>query len=365
MEYPKVKFPAKDPSDFFKLITQKVNVYFEQNKIEKSGNFELFFKTGIMFSLYFVPLFIVYAFPTINWLLIVCYIISGLGLSGIGLCVMHDANHGAFSKFPKLNAFFGYSLNLIGGSSFTWKIQHNVLHHTYTNILHLDEDIKDKTLLRLSPEDKLKSVHRYQHIYGPFLYCFATISWVLFKDFKQYVIYKNNGIAKQFGYHMKTELIILILSKVFFAFYIIALPIWLGASVGTVLLGFLFMQMLAGFIITMVFQLAHVVEGPEHHHPPSEGLMKNTWAIHQLRTTANFAGNSRIVSWLTGGLNHQIEHHLFPTISHVHYRKISKIIQEVAKECNLPYHEFPNVLKAVVSHIKVLKAFGNTALVKG
>ena len=86
--------------------------------------------------------------------------------------------------------------------------------------------------------------------------------------------------------------------------------------------------------------------------------MKNTWAIHQLKTTVNFGAKSKIINWYTGGLNHQVEHHIFPHISHIHYGKISKIVRDTAKEFNLPYKEYKTTRKAIAAHFKFLKEMG-------
>ena len=356
--YPTIKFARKDPQNFFPTIRKRVNEYFEKNQLKKTGNYQLHFKTFVVFAMYFVPFALILAqvFPV--WLVLVCYAVMGLGNAGIGLCVMHDANHGSYSKRKWVNTIMEYSMNLIGASSFTWKIQHNVLHHSYTNIYHLDEDIDDKPFLRLSPEGKLKWYHKFQHWYAPLLYSFATLSWVTKKDFTQLINYNRSGMTERCGFNPTQETIVMIVSKLLYYSYMIALPILLGVAWWVVLVGFVVLHAVTGLLITVVFQLAHLVEGPEHTEIPHDGKMDNTWAIHQLRSTANFACKSKIVTFFTGGLNFQIEHHLFPTISHIHYSKISKIVKSTAKEFNLPYYEFNKVTEAVASHLRMLKLLG-------
>lgn len=356
--YPTVKFARKDPQNFFPTIRKRVNEYFEKNNIKKTGNARLHFKTFFVFALYFVPFILVLAQILPLWAVFVCYFIMGLGNSGIGLCVMHDANHGSYSRIKWLNNVMEYTTNLIGASSFTWKIQHNVLHHSYTNIYQLDEDIDDKPFLRLSPEGKLKWYHKFQHLYAPVLYSFATLSWVTQKDFKQLANYNKTGLTERCGFNPTKELIIMIFSKLIYFFYMIALPIMLGIQWWVVVLGFVILHLVTGFLITVIFQLAHLVEGPEHTDIPHDGKMDSTWAIHQLKSTANFACNNKLITFLAGGLNFQIEHHLFPTISHIHYSKISKIVKKTAQEFNLPYYEHTKFYKAVASHMKILKLLG-------
>jgi linoleoyl-CoA desaturase len=150
----------------------------------------------------------------------------------------------------------------------------------------------------------------------------------------------------------------LIITKMIYVSIWIVLPILIGITWWKVLLGFFLMHYTAGLILSIVFQLAHVVDHTTNPTPNDLGEMDNTWAIHQLYTTTNFAPKNAIVNWYTGGLNHQIEHHIFPNISHIHYGKIAKIVKETAKECNLPYYEYKTMRSAVIAHFKHLRELG-------
>lgn len=318
----------------------------------------MYVKTTVMLLLFLTPIVLIPLQLLGTWSVVPLYALIGLGSAGIGLCVMHDANHGSFSSNKSLNKVMSFTMNLIGGSAFTWKMQHNVLHHTYTNIYEMDEDIHDKPGLRLSPHGKQRWYHKLQHIYFPALYSLATLSWVLLKDFRQLKTYNKEGLTDKYGYNRHKQTWLMIATKLVYLGAIIALPIAVGVPVWAVMIGFVVAHMISGLYITTVFQLAHVVEGPEHFVPAPGGTMEDTWAEHQIRTTANFASRSALVTWLTGGLNHQIEHHLFPHICHVHYQKISRIVRETAAEFDLPYYEHKRVGEAIASHIRVLRAFG-------
>lgn len=358
---PVITFSKKDPANFFHTIRSRVNAYFDKNNIRKTGGFEMHVKSIFMLALYLVPFILILVQVLPVWGTFAGYLLMGIGLSGIGLCIMHDANHGSYSTTAWLNNLMSYSLDFIGGSSFTWKIQHNIMHHSYTNIHHMDEDITGKAFLRLSPGEKLKKYHRFQHIYAMMLYSLATISWVIKKDFVQLAHYNKNGITTKHGFNPKHEIVFMIFAKLLYLLYIIVLPLFLGVPVWVVVPGFLLMHLVAGLIITTIFQLAHVVEGPEHFATPEDGKIESLWIIHQLKTTANFAPKNRFITWFAGGLNFQIEHHLFPTISHVHYRKIAKIVKDTAKEFDLPYHEFSKFGIALRSHLRFLKMLGTGA----
>lgn len=360
-----VKFEKKDPAMFFKTLHSRVNQYFSDNNIKKSGNFKMYFKTLVMLSLYLVPLVLVLTkVVTGPWVLLM-YMILGVGTAGIGLSIMHDANHGSYSKFSWVNNVLSYSMNLVGGSSFTWKMQHNLMHHTYTNIYHLDEDIDDKPFLRLSPHGKVKWYHKFQHRYAPVLYSLATISWISFKDFRQLIRYNRSGLTKRSGYNPTLVSIVMVLSKALYFFVFLGLPFILGIKWYYAIPGFIIAHLIAGYVITVIFQLAHVVEGPEHHDALETPKMKNTWAIHQLRTTANFSRKNKFLTWFVGGLNYQIEHHLFPNICHVHYPKVAEIVRNTVKEFGLPYHEYKRFFQAYRSHKRVLRSFGNPGLAVG
>ena len=224
---PLVKFEAKEKAEFFNTLRQRVNDYFETKNIARTGNSTMVIKTFAMFAIYFVPYFLIMSNTLPLWAMWIMCAIMGLGAAGIGFSVMHDANHGAYTRNKTLNEIIGLSINVVGGSSFTWKVQHNFLHHTYTNIYELDEDIADKPILRLSPHGKLLKIHRYQHIYAVFLYTLATVGWVTKKDFAQLIKYNREGLTQKLGFNPNKELIILIVSKVVYFGYMVVLPLLL------------------------------------------------------------------------------------------------------------------------------------------
>jgi linoleoyl-CoA desaturase len=253
----------------------------------------------------------------------------------------------------------GYSLNLIGANAFNWKMQHNVLHHTFTNVHDEDEDISPRGALRLTPHSDWKWIHKYQFIYAWFLYGLMTIVWLFFKDFVRIVTYQQNGLAKKQNANMTREWLILIGSKLVYLGYILVIPtVFTPLLWWQVVIGILMMHYIAGFILAIIFQPAHVIEGTEYPLPDDNNQLKNDWAVHQLLTTTNFAQRSRWFSWYVGGLNFQIEHHLFPNICHVHYRKISGIVRSTAEEFGLPYKSTRTFLQAIVKHARLLKQLG-------
>ncbi|MFN7492555.1 MAG: fatty acid desaturase family protein [Cyclobacteriaceae bacterium] len=353
-----LKFAAKQ-QDFFATLNQRVNAYFKTNNIDRTGNSEMVIKTIFMFALYFSPyVLLLSGLFTSAWALVALCIVMGFGKAGIGLSVMHDANHGAYSNKPWVNTLLGLSLNMIGGHAFNWRIQHNVLHHTYTNVHEVDEDISPRGVLRMAPGSKWIPMHKYQHLYAWFFYGLMTFVWIVIKDYYRLTKYQNEGLVKKQKASIAMEWVVLIITKVVYLSYTFVVPMLLGFSFWQVLVGFLIMHYVAGFILAVIFQPAHVIEGTEYPMPDGEGNLENSWAIHQLHTTTNFGHKEKLFSWYVGGLNYQVEHHLFPNICHVHYREIAKIVEQTTKEFGLPYKSKETFFEAVTAHARQLKMLG-------
>ncbi|HAS40338.1 MAG TPA: acyl-CoA desaturase [Microscillaceae bacterium] len=356
-----LRFSPSRKEDFFATLRKNVDNYFKENQVSKYANHHFAIKTAAMLALYIVPFVLILSGYFSAWMMLFFAFLVGVGKAGIGMSIMHDANHGATSPNKFVNKLLGSSMYLLGASVFTWKIQHNVLHHTYTNVHDMDEDIETKFIIRLSPYAKLKKIHRYQHIYAFLLYSFMTFS-MLFKDFVKVFRYTSkNSQFKKKSTNQFREIVILFSTKIVYLFVALVLPmLLLDIAWWQLLIGFCTAHFTTGFILSVIFQMAHVVEGTEHHHIPEDGgNLENSWAVHQLRTTSDFARNNRLLSWYIGGLNFQIEHHLFPHICHVHYKAISEIVKNTAEQFNLPYNDKPTFRSAIMSHLKTLKELGS------
>ena len=362
-----ISFSNNLNTNFVSELRSRVNGYFKTHNISRFGTPGMKLKTIFMLSLYLVPYALIISGGIADSLpVIACWIIMGAGMAGIGLSVMHDANHGSYSANAKVNRVLGYLLNFLGGSSANWKIQHNTLHHSFTNIEGMDEDIHSNVLLRFSPHYRKYRIHRWQHYYAWFFYSIMTLYWFLLKDYLQLMRYKRNGMLKKHGKNFGKLMVELIISKILYATYILALPLLFSSTPWWItILSFLGMQMISGLVLSVVFQCAHVMPSTEYPLPDIEGNVENNWAVHQLITTTNFSPKSKLFSWLIGGLNYQIEHHLFPNICHVHYRKISDIIRKTALEYGLPYNIQPNFVIALLNHTKMLKTLGRQSAISG
>jgi len=356
---PAVKFNVQDRREFIQVLRTRVNAYFKDNNISRYANLNMKVKTAFMISLYFIPLALL-AFGAISqvWVMFLLWALMGLGMAGIGLSIMHDANHGSYSRNQKVNDALGYLINFIGGYHINWKIQHNVLHHSFTNIHEHDEDLEN-SVLRFSPNQERKWIYRFQAFYAPVFYAIMTLYWSTSKDFQQVMRYHRKNLLATQGLTLRQALGELTFNKAWYILLTMVMPmLMLPFSWWIPLLGFVMMHLICGLSLALIFQTAHVIEETNFFKADESGSVENNWAVHQLLTTANFANGSRVFSWFIGGLNYQIEHHLFPNICHVHYRKISKIVRETAQEYGIPYYEHRTFVGALRSHFKLLYQLG-------
>lgn len=358
-EFKYLKYSTSIGKDFESTLRKRVRAYFKENNRSIYANLNMKLKTAFMLMLYFVPYFLVMTGVLINpWMISVSWIITGIGMAGIGMCIIHDANHGSYSKNSTVNYILGRVVNLVGAYAPTWKIQHNVLHHTFTNIQNFDEDVTPAiSVLRFTPNDTYRPIHRFQFIYAWFFYSLMTVMWITTKDISQLFRYKKMGLTKDLNFnHLLIELLI---SKVVYYSYMVVLPIiFLNIPWWSVFLLLILKHLIAGFTLAVIFILAHVVPETAFPEPNKDLKIENNWAIHQLETTSNFAPKSRFFSWFIGGLNYQIEHHLFPNICHVHYKNLSAIVKQTANEFHLPYYCEKTFLTAIRSHKRMLQKLG-------
>lgn len=356
-----VKFAPRNGVGFFDTLKERVDEYFKTNNLEMHGNSTMKLKSLAIVSMYLIPYaFMVSGIASSNLLVFYgLWLLMGVGMVGIGCSIMHDSNHDSYSGNKGLNKYMGRIIILVGGYDVTWRLQHNVLHHTYTNIEGLDHDIDAGILLRFSPHTKRYGFHRYQHIYAWVLYGLLTFQWATIKDFKQVREYAKLDLLKKEKLTLKQALWQVTLYKIIYYAFIMVLPLlFAGVAWYHILAGFFVMHFVAGLALSCIFQLAHVMEECEFPTPSDARKMENNWAVHQMLNTANFAPNNRILGWFIGGLNRQVEHHLFPYICHLHYKNISGIVRNTASEFGVPYYEQPSFRRALIEHGRMLRKMG-------
>jgi linoleoyl-CoA desaturase len=353
------RFKTGKDLEFFSELRKRVDEYFTKNKISQHANAAMVIKTIVLLAAYIGPFVALCVWQPSFLIGLGLWTIMGFAVAGIGMSVMHDANHGAYSADEKINRLVGFTLNMLGGSAFNWKIQHNVLHHTYTNVTGHDQDIASQKVLRFSPHSEQMKAHKHQWYYAFLFYAVLTLYWGVGKDLVQYLGFKKQGLNRNTSKQNVKLFLKMSVGKILYFFVFLVLPVLVtNIPFYQILLGFLLMHAIAGIILSVVFQLAHTVEETEFPMPDENNELENAWAVHQLKTTANFSRNNKWISWYVGGLNFQVEHHLFPKICHVHYPNIAPIVEQTAKEYGVPYLENETFGQALKSHINFLKKMG-------
>ena len=349
------KFANTAPS-FHVELKKRINQYFAATGKEMTGGWRLASKAIVLVTTLIAAYTILVFFtPLWQWAIPLCALL-GFTTAAIGFNIMHDGSHGSFSKYKWMNKTASTIAEFVGASQFMWNMKHNVIHHAYANIDGIDDDIDAKPILRMAPTQKHYKIHRFQHLYFWIFYAFLHLYWTMMSDYRKYFLKKIGDFPLK---KMSTKDHIGFWSfKILHYGLFIVLPI---VKVGVIdwLIGYTIFTVCVGFTISIVFQLAHTVEHTEFPVPDEKThKLEDEWAIHQLKTTANFATRNRLISWYVGGLNFQIEHHLFPKISHIHYPAISKIIKQACQEHGVVYVEYKRMYHAVASHVSFLRAMG-------
>lgn len=341
---------------FQHVLRQRVDAFFRETGRRQRDCPRMYFKTAIILAcfafFYSLLVFVVQAW----WQALPLAILLGLSVAAIGFNIQHDGGHKAYSNHAWVNKLTAMSLDMVGGSSYVWRWKHAVFHHMYVNIKGHDTDIELGIFGRLSPQARRRPWHRWQHWYLWLLYGVMAIKWHYFDDFRDVVTGRmgENRFPRPRGW----ELLLFLLGKGLFftlAFIIPCCfhPIWVS------MVFYVITVAITGAALSIVFQLAHCVEGTKFPVPESAtGQIDNTWAVHQIESTMNFARDSKLVCWLVGGLNFQIEHHLFPRICHTNYPGLSGLVKQTCDEFGVRYAENSSFHAGVASHFRWLRRMG-------
>lgn len=347
----RLKFAGSDA--FHRTLKAKVDRYFRLTGKSPRDCWQMYLKSAIIFG-WAIASYLLLVFATQSWWQAIPFGLSlGVAMAAVGFNIQHDGGHRAYSDRNWVNRLMAMSLDLIGGSSYVWNHKHNTVHHTYANITDHDDDIDVGFLGRLSPHQPWLRFHRLQHIYLWLLYGLLPVKWHLFDDF--YNIARGRIGNYKFARPKGKDLLVFLGGKVIFFSLAFGIPMmfhtwWL------VLLTYLLVTWTMGLLLAIVFQLAHVVEEAEFPLPVGDPAhIEAHWAVHQVQTTVDFARSNPIWTWLLGGLNFQVEHHLFPRICHIHYPRISRLVENTCREFGIEYNAFPNFSAGVASHFRWLR----------
>jgi linoleoyl-CoA desaturase len=345
-------------TSFHRELQARVDQYFKARARSRKGNTTMYVKTAIMLAWlagsYGLLVFVV----TTPAAAIMAAISLGLAMAGIGFNVQHDGGHGSYSENPRVNRIMALTLDLLGGTAYFWHYNHNLAHHTHTNVDGHDDDINVGVLGRMSPHQRWYAHHRFQHLYVWLLYALLAIEWQLTGEFRNYFTKDRYGhvlVPRPTG----RERAIFWLGKLVFFALAFAIPL-ARHPIGNVLALYLVAGATLGLVLAVVFQLAHCTEAAVFRQVSAPSFtVPRGWAEHQVESTVNFARGNRWLNWYLGGLNFQIEHHLFPKICHVHYPALAPLVEEICRAHGVRYFAHPTMRQALASHTRWLRALGN------
>jgi len=345
---------------FRRTVVQRVEAFLKENGLRTRDLPGMYVKSAICLGWWAVSYGLMLYSGLAGWSFAVTIIMAisfGLATGSIGFNIMHDANHNGYSDRPWVNRLLGLTVELVGLSNFIWRQQHNIWHHTYTNVAGLDEGLEMDGWVRNSPRDIWKPIHRFQHWYAPIVYALAGVGLLLGRNFQVYFTGKS-GDTFRYPPMTRNDKIVFWIGRFINLMVYLVLPA-LVFSIGGALLIFAFTSIVTGFVMATILQMAHVMKDVDFPEPSGDPLkIENEWAIHEVQTTSNFAPNNRILNWYVGGLNYQIEHHLFPHMCHLVYPKIAPIVRATCEEFGLTYQSYPTFRAALKNHWQSLREFG-------
>ncbi len=349
-----VKFRQRDA--FQGYVRARVERYLRMTGRRRTGGVPILIKT-IIILLWLAASYTALVFFAPNWYTVALSAIAlGLALAAVGFNIQHDGGHRSYAARRWVNRMMAMTLDLVGGSSYVWNIKHNKLHHTYTNIAGHDDDINLGALARLSPDQRRHWFHRFQHYYLWPCYAAVAVKWHLYDDFRNVLCGKIGSY--KFDRPTGWELVAFISGKAVLAFLAFVLPA-LFHPLWIVAVGYLATMGLCGIVMSIIFQLAHVVQPAAYPQPdPVTGEIRDSWAAHQMETSVDFAQKNPVLTWLLGGLNFQAEHHLLPHISHRHYPRLAPLVAHACHRFDIPYHVHRTFLDGLISHFRQLRTLG-------
>ncbi len=351
---PRVRFPRDD--GFHAALKRGVAAHLEATGRPRWGGGAMHAKTAAILGWFAgsYALLLLWGGAS-GWLAAALTLSLALATAGIGFSIMHDANHGAYSRSPWVNRAWGLALDLVGASSYLWRFKHNVFHHTYANVDGMDADIDAAPFLRLAPSQRRRALHRWQHLYAWPLYGVLGLKWWFVDDVVDLVRGRIGPHA--FPRPRGRELAAFVAGKLVFVGWALVLPVLVFRSGWPVAL-FLLGSLALGVVLSVVFQLAHAVPEATFHSASGGQRMPTGWAEHQVRATVDFAPSSRLLGWYVGGLNFQVEHHLFPDVCHTHYPALARVVEATCLAHQIPYRSEPSLPRAIAAHYRYLRAVG-------
>jgi linoleoyl-CoA desaturase len=345
---------------FIDETRREVELYLARRRTRLRGTVQLYAKAPIALTLTAVSwAVLIFAHPGVI-VAALCLVGLMIGSILVAFCVQHDANHGAYFKRRRWNHLVGWSADsLLGFSSYAWRVKHNVAHHTYTNVDGFDDDATQVPFARFMASQPVRPWYRFQQYYIWPMYMLMVLRWQILGDLAAFL---RGSIGKSSlriprGWNLTG----IIAGKAFFLGWALVIPMFVypwWAVVGA----YLVFAMVTSLITATTFQLAHCVEEASFSSPDELRAERRIWAVHEVETTVDFCPRNPVITWMLGGLNFQIEHHLFPKVPHTHYPKIAEIVRRNCLKHDVRYSFHPSLRRALRSHFLHLREMGRRGL---
>ena len=342
-------------SSFPKVLRRRLDQFFAEQNISPKADSAMWIKIATGLAVLGGSWIALAALRPDSWKLVALYLVGGLAQTFLLLNIAHDSNHNAISSAPSVNKLLNYVFDVCGISSYMWRILHHRGHHSCINLHGEDDALTGRGIFRFTPHEPRAPFHRFQHIYALFFYALFSLDYVFLRDFECFFFPTHDYLRRT--KHASREYVILFAGKAFYLTYMLILPVLvLGKSPLLVGASFLLVHLIVGLSVSLVFQTTHTVEST---YFPSDRSEFDNGVYHIFATTADYATENPLVSWLVGGLNHHIAHHLCPYVCHTHYAPLTRIVKATAEEFGVPYRQTPTMGQAIVHHLILLKQLGS------
>jgi linoleoyl-CoA desaturase len=347
----------KEKTEFYRELSGRVQDYFRKNKISKYADAGMHRKTALLFSCWISAYALLLSNRFDGGVLILLQVVFHYSMFLMTIGIAHDGSHHAYSRNETVNRWMNYVFDLVGINTYLWELNHVKSHHRAPNIPLYDSAIDSFLLFRFHPRAPRLWFHRFQHGYIFFIYSCATLFKLFFLDFFSF---RRRRIGMEnIERHPRKERCFFLLTRAVVIAYTVVIPFWLiEAPWPQLLTGFLLGHFLSGISLGIIFQTTHLTDRTAWPEPDSTGYLDETFDRHILKTTADFAPRNFFVTWISGGLNHHVAHHLFPSICHTHLPVITEMVREAAEKYGYDYHAYRTVGDAIVSHLRALKKLG-------
>jgi linoleoyl-CoA desaturase len=354
---PKIRFRDRRGGEFYATVRRGVEDYFRRTAKSRYADGTLIAKGVVYLGVALGAYGLILTGWFGAWGMLLLANVYGIAALLLGINVGHDGAHAAISRHRWINQTVLYaSFVLIGADPYLWQMRHVRSHHIFPNVNGCDIDIDSNLFLRLSPNHPKRWYQRYQHLYAPFVFWLVDIHTVFVQDL--HYLFKRELANMVDIRHPPSAYFSFIACKVVFVGLIFVIPVLvLPIPWWEVLLGALLMSFVSSCAFVYLLIGTHFCEEATFPETDAHGVIEHDWATHAMLTSLDWSPYSRLAHVIAGGSNAHAAHHLFPNVSHVHYRAISRIIHTAAVECGVP-HNVSTLPRMIRSHFRFLKRMG-------